>query len=96
MIALNTVDEQKNLIPEWRAKNKYTFPILIGLPEDRFLDYQFVGAPMNLLVDAQQRIRFRHRGGSLTGRNSNVLEAEIRELLGLDPFVRTATGSPPR
>jgi hypothetical protein len=90
MVAIQVHPDQNSLVSAWRASGHYTFPVVFvpqaapGTPESA--DYsraQFgvAGTPSNLLVDAKRKVVFRHLGGAVS-----VVEAEIRELLGLDPF----------
>ncbi len=75
--------EQAKLIPEWRTKGGFTMPI--GLSERDFArTYSVEAAPTTMLLDAGRKLMFRHVGFD-TGAE-RTLEAEIRELLGLDPF----------
>ena len=85
MVAVNTIDYQKDMIPDWRNKNKFTFPILVGAT-DTFLkeSYNHQGNPTNMLVNADGRVLFKHVG--YEGGGEKVIEAEIREMLGLEPF----------
>ena len=82
MVGINTVDEQKDLIPEWRARHRFTFPILVGATEEMLREYyHYLASPLSLLVDSQGRALFRVFGPSLS---TELIEAEIRELLELD------------
>ena len=85
MVAINVNPNQDSQIPEWRAKNKYTFPILLsGTSDFTRVNYGVSGTPTNLILDADAKMVFRHLG---YGRgNEKTMEAEIRELLGLNPF----------
>lgn len=85
MVAINTIDFQKDLIPEWKAQKKFTFPTLVGAT-DEFLreTYNHQGNPTNMLVNANGKVLFKHVGYDAGG--EKVIEAEIRELLGLEPF----------
>jgi hypothetical protein len=42
------------------------------------------GTPTNLILNADGRLVFRHLG--FGEGNEKIMEAEIRDLLGLDPF----------
>ena len=85
MVAINTSPSQDGQIPEWRRKGKYTFPIVLS-PNREFASatYDVVGAPTNFLLDSEDKLVFRHLGYGPGA--EKVMEAEIRELLGLDPF----------
>jgi len=85
MVALNTIPDQSQQLPEWRAKGKYTFPIVLSSDEDFAKRVYGVSAtPTNFLLMADGRVVFRHKG--YDAGEEKILEAEIRELLGLDPF----------
>lgn len=86
MVAVNMVAQQNEMVPEWKAKGKYTFPIVVTDDKDYFTTNPFGvrGTPTNVLLNADGKVVFRHIG-YLTGAEK-VMEGEIRELLGLDPF----------
>lgn len=48
-------------------------------------------APTNLILDAEGKMVFRHVGFGAGG--EKTMEAEIRDLLGLDPFQGIDTNS---
>jgi hypothetical protein len=98
VVAVQMTPEQDELVPEWRARGKYSLPIVLvptaaggheGFTSTRF---GVIGAPANLLLDANRRVVFRHLGSSL-----GVLENEIRFLLGLSPAAadRAPSGAGP-
>jgi thioredoxin-related protein len=98
MIAINTEPQQDEIIPEWKAKGKYTFPVLVTEKEEfARTTYSVTGTPTNILLNTDGKVVFRHIGYYSAG--EKILEAEIRELLGLDPFEgveapeKSATGS---
>ncbi len=96
MVAINVVPEQDKDVPAWRTKGGYTFPVLLS--ESGFAETNF-GVhvqPTNFLLDADRRLVFRHLGYGAGGEKQ--IEAEIRELLGLDPFPPDPPGRnrPPR
>ncbi len=85
MVAVNTRPEQDKDVAAWRAKGNYTFAVVLSPTEDFARDtYQVSGTPTNMLLNADGRMVFRHSGYG-TGAEK-ILEAEIRELLGLEPF----------
>ncbi len=85
MVAINVNPEQNDQLPEWRAKNKYTFPILVTDSGNYArTNYGVPGTPTNLILDSGTRTVFRHLGYGPG--NEKTMEAEIRELLGLNPF----------
>ena len=51
--------------------------------------YSVSGTPTNLLIDSSRKVIFRTVGYGKSG--EKTLEAEVRELLGLDPFETTRT-----
>ena len=84
MIAINVVPEQDKDVPEWRKKGGYTFPMLLSGSGFAESTYGVRGEPTNFLLDADHRLVFRHLGYGSGGEKQ--IEAEVRELLGLDPF----------
>jgi hypothetical protein len=85
MVALNVNPEQNGELEEWRAKSKYTFPIVLAASDDYARDkYGVEGTPTNLLLDGDGRMVFRVIGYGTGG--EQLMETQIRELLGLDPF----------
>jgi hypothetical protein len=101
MLAIQVAPDENSQVAEWRARGKYSFPVLL-LPAAESAEQEeqeYAGrhygvwlAPTNLLLDAARRIAFRHLGGT-----GQALEVEIRELLGLPPFEGLEqAGSPDR
>jgi len=84
MVAININPGQDKDLLEWRTKGKYTFPIALSEKNFARINYGVIGAPTNLLLNADGRMVFRHLGSGTGG--EKVMEAEIRELLGLNPF----------
>jgi hypothetical protein len=97
MIAVNMVAAQNEMLPGWKAKGKYTFPVVVTEDKDYFNTNPFGirGTPTNLLLGGDGKVVFRHIGSPPGA--EKTMEAEIRELLGLDPFaehaVKTGTGA---
>ena len=91
MVAVNMVSVQNDMLPGWKAKGKYTFPIAMTEDKDYWETNPFSvrGTPTNLLVASDGKVVFRHIG-SPSGAEK-TLEAEIRQLLGLDPFAESET-----
>jgi hypothetical protein len=80
--------EQNDLVGGWRTKGKYTFPVVFVPSTNSQADFArdrfgVTASPTNVLLDSDRRLVFRHLGGAV-----DALEAEVRELLGLSPFVR--------
>jgi hypothetical protein len=100
MIAINMVSQQNSQISDWKAKGKYTFPVVVTQETDYWATnpYKVQGTPTNVLLDGAGNAVFRHSGFGPDG--EKMMEAEIRELLGLDPFpageTQTASESPAR
>jgi hypothetical protein len=92
MVAINTVPDQDKQLGEWRKKGGYTFPVLLSEKDFARTNYGVLGAPTNLLLDSDHRTVFRHLGYGEGGEKR--MEAEIRELLGLDPFEGVETNKP--
>ena len=84
MVAINVVPEQDKDVSDWRKKGGYTFPILLSESGFAETNYGIDTQPTNLLLDSDYRMVFRHLGFGRGGEKQ--IEAEIRELLGLDPF----------
>jgi hypothetical protein len=91
MIAINMVSQQNSMIPDWKAKGKYTFPVLVTEETDYWATnpYKVQGTPTNVLLDGHGNAVFRHTGFGEGG--EKMVEAEIRELLGLEPFPADGT-----
>ncbi len=92
MVAINVTPGQDKQLPEWRAKGGYTFPILLSEKDFARNTYGVNGAPTNLLLDSDRKMVFRHLGYGAGAEKR--MEAEIRELLGLDPFEGLETSKP--
>ena len=85
MVSVNTNESQADQIPAWREKNNFTFTILVGMSRDELTaKYHHKGSPTNFLIDAEGRVHFKHLGFGPGG--EKAMEAEIRDMLGLDPF----------
>lgn len=85
MVAINVTPGQNAQLAQWRARGHYTFPVLlVPGPGYASSEYGVGGTPTNLLVDADARVMFRHIGYGVGA--ERIIEAEIRDLLGLDPF----------
>lgn len=84
MVSINTVAHGAEMIPTWRAEKKFTFPILVGATREFLEQYDYRGSPTNFLINAQGKVLFKHLGYGPGG--EKVMEAEIRDMLGLDPF----------
>ena len=93
MVAINTSPSQDGQIDAWRRMGKYTFPIVLS-PNQEFarVTYDVAGAPTNFLLDSEGKLVFRHLGYGAGAEKG--MEAEIRELLGLDPFEALETAKP--
>ena len=87
MVAINIVSSQDKELAEWRKKGGYTFPVLVCGPTFARDAYGVSAAPTNVLLDTDHRTAFRHLGYGPGAEKR--MEAEIRELLGLDPFEGT-------
>jgi hypothetical protein len=82
MVAINVNPSQDKDIPEWRTKNKYTFPVLVTPANDYSrANYGVPGTPTNLILEKSGKMVFRHLGYGPGG--EVAMETEIRELLGL-------------
>ncbi len=90
MVAIQMDAEQNSRVAEWRAKGNYTFPVVLvpapkggGTKERDYAgaNYGVWLAPTDLLLNDARKVVFRH-----VGRGADVLEAEIRELLGVPPL----------
>ncbi len=94
MVAINTAPDEDKHLADWRKKGGYTCPVLRAEKGFALNAYQVSGAPTNLLLDSDRCMVFRHLGYHV-GEESRM-EAEIRELLGLDPFppIPASTPSP--
>jgi hypothetical protein len=85
MVALNIAPDEDAQVPAWREARKYTFPIVLAGAEDfAKATYGVSVAPTNLLLNGEGKAICRYAG--VAPGSELMLEAEIRELLGLDPF----------
>jgi hypothetical protein len=86
MFAINIAPTQNEQIPKWRARGKYTFPVLVTDSMDYARrNFGVLGAPCDMLLNAEGKRVFIHSGYPGGGKEI-AIEAEIRELLGLNPF----------
>lgn len=85
MVALNIAPDEDAQVPAWREARKYTFPIVLAGAEDfAKATYGVSVAPTNLLLNGEGKAICRYSGAAPG--SERMLEAEIRELLGLDPL----------
>lgn len=83
VVAVNVIPDQDHMVPQWRNKNAFTFPILVGASTDTLVkNYRLTATPLNFLLDAQGRIISRQEGYR-PGLEDRI-EAKIRDSLGLD------------
>lgn len=86
IVALNTDPEQTEKVGTWQTKGGYTFPVLVGATRE-FLkkNYNYPPRPGGyaayVVLNQERKVMFRHMM-ELPARDG-VLEAEVRELLGL-------------
>ena len=84
MVALNISPDEDALLPAWRDKGKYTFPMVLASAEDfAGRTYGVSEAPVSLLLNGEGQAICRYVGADPG--SEQVLETEIRILLGLDP-----------
>jgi len=88
MVAINITPAQNEMIPKLRAQGKYTFPVLVVDNKDYARrNFGVLAAPCDMLLDAEGKRAFLHYAYPGDGKEKEkVVEAEIRELLGLNPF----------
>jgi len=90
MVAINVTPSQDSMLAEWKKKGRYTFPVLLSpSPDYARTTYSVSGTPTNLVTDSSRKVIFRTAGYANGG--EKTLEAEVRELLALDPFETTRT-----
>ena len=94
LVSVNLLPDQNELIADWKKKGGYEHPILVTETTDylvKTLGLRFPGGmPANFLVDAGGKVHFRHIG--YQPGEEEILEAQVRELLGLAPFVASTSG----
>ncbi len=83
MVALNISPDEDALLPAWRDKGKYTFPIVLASAKD-FAErtYGISAAPVSLVLNGEGQAVCSFDGTDSD--SEQVLETEIRILLGLD------------
>ena len=79
---INVLPEEDRLIPDWRARNGFTAPILLGGRSVQ-RDYDLTMTPTHYLLDAGGRVLFKQAG--YTRGDEEVLEQRIRQALALSP-----------
>jgi hypothetical protein len=85
MVAINTTPSEEGQLAAWRDKGKYTFPIVLSRGGGFVkTTYGVLMTPTNVLLNSDGREAFRNLGGGAGA--ASIVEAEIRELLGLKPF----------
>jgi peroxiredoxin len=79
---INVLPQEDRLIPDWRARNGFTAPILLGGRSVQ-RDYDLTMTPTHYLLDASGRVLFKQAG--YTRGDEKVLEQRIRQALALSP-----------
>jgi peroxiredoxin len=79
---INVLPQEDRLIPDWRARNGFTAPILLGGRSAQH-DYELTMTPTHYLLDAGGRALFKQAG--YTRGDEKVLEQRIRQALALSP-----------
>ena len=80
MVAINVISEQDAMVPDWRDRNGFTFPILVGADSERIMgDYRMTAAPLNFLLDAEGKVLARFEGYSPGGERE--IEKDILQAL---------------
>jgi hypothetical protein len=84
-VAINILGEKDGDVEGWVRAKGWSIPAVVGtdLPELQ-KKYPITGAPETFLLDREGR-RYSHLVGFERGQEL-VVEAEIRLMLGLDPF----------
>ena len=79
MIALNTISQQNEMLAGWKAKGKYTFPIVVTADKDFFSKNQYGvrGTPTSFLLNGDGKVVFRHIGYLAGGEKTMEAEAAI-------------------
>ncbi len=84
VVALNISPDEDALLPAWRDKGKYTFPIVLASAEDfAKRTYGVSEAPVSLVLNGEGQAICRYVGADSD--SAQMLETDIRILLGLDP-----------
>jgi glutathione peroxidase-family protein len=83
MVAINVISEQDGMVPDWRDRNGFTFPILVGTNSEEIMEnYRMTAAPLNFLLDSEGKVLARFEGYSPGGERE--IEKDIRQALKLD------------
>lgn len=84
-VGINIQGDKDGLVEEWVKQKGWSIPPLIGTDLSKLrLIYPITGAPETFLLDSEGKSYFHHVGYG--DGQERVVEAEIRLLLGLDPF----------
>ena len=75
---INVLPQEDRLIPDWRARNGFTAPILLG-GRSAQRDYDLTMTPTHFLLDAGGRVLFKQAG--YTRGDEQMLEQRIRQAL---------------
>jgi thiol-disulfide isomerase/thioredoxin len=82
MVWINVVPEEDRLIPDWRVKNGFTVPVLLG-GRSAQNDYKLKMTPTHYLLDPTGRVLFKQAG--FTHGDEKVLEQQIQRALAPGP-----------
>ena len=80
MVAINVIPEQDGMVPGWRDRYGFTFPILVGTDSDKvMIDYRLSATPLNFLLDGEGKILARFEGYS-PGAEKKIEESILQAL----------------
>ncbi|MQA31722.1 MAG: redoxin family protein [Luteitalea sp.] len=82
MVWINVVPNEDRLIADWRAKNGFSVPVLLG-GRSAQNDYKLTMTPTNYLLDVNGTVVFKQTG--FTDGDEKELERQIRQALALTP-----------
>jgi len=78
MVWINVVPQEDRLIPDWRAKNGFSVPVLLG-GRSAQNDYKLTMTPTHYLLDPEGKVLFKQAG--FTHGDEKVLEQQIQRAL---------------
>ena len=77
----------------WIKRQGVSFPVLLGADRERLgKKYNIRGTPINFILDEKGAVLFRFDGFGQGA--EKVLEAQIREALGMNPFLAETVSAP--
>ncbi len=84
MVSINITPDQNSMIPDWRSKHEWTFPVLVVAKQEAVEnDYDLNATPTHFLLDSKGKVLLKQTG--YRPGDEKVLEERIQKALSQTP-----------